>query len=352
MEIFINYLMESSIILGILTLFYRFVLHHEPLFKFNRFYLLFSLLLATVAPFIHISLSSGDSETTGFVLLETVNVFSGDVRETVVPVIKENKSFTWIYGMGAIGLLVRLLLGIVRLGGLSKKATWVKYNGIRIADLPGKFNPFSFFHVIFINRSLYSDDDLDKILVHETAHVKYRHSLDVLLFEILLIVQWFNPFAWMIKYLLKELHEFQADRSVLQKGTSIGSYKNLLLFQATGARLLPVNNFNQSITKKRFKMMTNKTLKNKAFVKTLAATLMIVGVGFFFACDNELPSDIEGQDETLSLKSATDNNGFLLGDSSRVYFVVDSMPKFPGGDKALRKFIAQNVKYPLLCPGK
>ncbi|WP_075591395.1 M56 family metallopeptidase [Labilibacter marinus] len=334
MEFFINYLLESSIILGILTIFYRFVLHHEPLFKFNRIYLLFSLLLATVVPLIHISIYKNNAANTqGFVnLLDTVNVFAGDMRQTVVPAIADNQSFSWIYMLGAIGLLLRLLIGIVRLGGLSKKANWQKINGVKIADLPGRFNPFSFFHVIFINRSLYSDNDLDKIMVHEMAHVKHKHSIDVLLFESLLIVQWFNPFAWLIKYLLKELHEFQADRSVLNKGTSVGSYKNLLLYQATGARLLPVNNFNQSITKKRFKMMTNKTIKNKAFIKTLVAVAVIFGIGLFFACDNAVEEVQDG-----NLKSA---------EIEKVYDVVDVMPAFPKGELALRKFIAINVKYP------
>ena len=349
MEYIINYLLESSLILGVLTVFYRLVLHYEPLFKFNRFYLLFSLLLSAVVPFIHISLkeSSSAGESTIFVnVLETVNVFAGDVRETVIPVISKSKPFKWLYAVGAIGLLFRLVWGIVRLGGLSKKATWQKVNGVRIADLPGQFNPFSFFHVIFINRSLYSNKDLEKIMVHEMAHVKYRHSFDVLMFEFLLIVQWFNPFAWLVKYLLKELHEFQADRSVLKNGTSVGAYKELLLFQATGARLLPVNNFNQSITKKRFKMMTNNTLKNKAFVKTLLSALMIVSVGVFFACDNEEMITGESTEEILELKSGITNNKFVLGDSSTVFFIVEEMPKFPGGDEELREYIARKVKYP------
>ena len=336
MENFINYLLESSIILGVLTLFYRFVLHHEPLFKFNRMYLLFSLLLATIIPFIHISFFNDvNTETKGVAyMLENVNVFAGEVREIVMPVITQHNSFTWLYLIGTMVLMVRLIIGIVRLGGLSQKATWLKYHGVKIADLPGRFNPFSFFRVIFINRSMYSDDDLDKILVHEMAHVKYRHSFDVLLFEILLIVQWFNPFAWLIKYLLKELHEFQADRSVINKGTSVGSYKNLLLYQATGARLLPVNNLNQSITKKRFKMMTNKTIKNKAFVKTLFAALLMTCVGLFFACDSL-------EEETLpegELKSA---------EIGEVYTTAEVMPMFPGGMQELRKYIAKNVKYPV-----
>lgn len=338
MEFFVNYLLESSVILGVLTVFYRLVLHHEPLFKFNRVYLLVSLLLAAVVPFIQISIHQAFSvNDQGFAnMLQTVNVFAGEVRQTVVPVIAEYNVFKWLYLTGAMGLFIRLAIGIIRLGGLSRKAVWQTKNGFKIADLPGHFNPFSFFHVIFINRTLYSNNDLEKIMVHEMAHVRFKHSMDVFIMEMLLIVQWFNPFAWLIRRLLKELHEFQADRSVIDDGVSVGLYKELLLFQATGARLLPVNNFNQSITKKRFKMMTNHKLKHSSFIKTIAAILLVVGVGFFFACDNEdinetLVPDFKSSDTEME---------------KPVFYIVEVMPNFPGGDVELRKFIAKNVIYP------
>ncbi|TLX72631.1 TonB family protein [Labilibacter sediminis] len=337
MENIVSYLIESSLILGVLTLFYKVVLHLEPFFKFNRFYLLVSLLLATVIPLIHISLEqSVSADNTGFsVLLDSVNVYAGEVHQVVVPIIMDNSLFRWLYLLGTIVLFTRLVTGIIRLGGLSRKAVWQSHSGFKIADLPGRFNPFSFFHIIFINRSLYSNNDLNKILVHEKAHIRFKHSVDVLIIELLLIVQWFNPFAWLIRHLLKELHEFQADRKVLSDGTSVGEYKELLLFQATGARLLPVNNFNQSITKKRFKMMTNNKLKNNSVFKIITALALIVGVGLFFACDNEDPNEITDQ----NLKGAEIEEA--------AYKVVEVMPQYPGGEKELRKFIAQNVKYPV-----
>ncbi|MDB4334969.1 M56 family metallopeptidase [bacterium] len=270
-------------------------------------------------------------------MLETVNFYADEMRQNIVPVIMGYKVFNWLYLIGVIGLLGRLIFGIVRLGGLSQKAVLLTHKGFKIADLPGRFSPFSFFHVIFVNRALYSDDDLDKILVHEMAHVRFKHSLDVMLFELLLILQWFNPFAWLIRQLLKELHEFQADRSVINTGASIGGYKEMLLFQATGARLLPVNNFSQSITKKRFKMMTNNTLNKTAIAKSVTAILLIVGVGFFFACNNEINQE---KLNTTELKS-TD-----ASIAEKVYEVVDVMPVYPGGVKQLKVFITNELKYP------
>ncbi len=347
METLFNYLLESSLILGVLTMFYCMALHNEPLYRFNRLYLLISLLLAAVLPFVHLSLfqvSDADQVNRFAFVLDSINVYSGEVRQTIVPVIMGHRVFNWVYFVGAVLLFIRLMYGFARLGGLSRKANWLVYKGYRIADLPGRFNPFSFFHIIFMNRSMYSDDDLDNIMVHEMAHVQFKHSLDVILIEALLIVQWFNPFAWIIRHLLKELHEFQADKEVLAKGTSIGQYKMLLLFQATGARLLPVNNFNQSITKKRFKMMNNNSYKSQSIIKSLLAVAIMAGISLFFACDNDYLNETENEVAASSqLKSDQEESEIL----EPVFFVVEKMPEFPRGEMELRKYIAQNIKYPV-----
>ncbi len=343
MEATIKYLIESSIILGILTIFYRLVLHNEPMFRFNRLYLLFSLLLAAIVPALSLSfIFFGEKTTEGMtIVLDAVDVYSGQVQQTIVPAIAKHVFFNWLYILGALILFARLIYGFIRLGGLSREAEWLKINGYKVANLPGRFNPFSFFHIIFVNRSLYSNDDLDKIMKHEIAHVRFKHSLDVVITEVLLIVQWFNPFAWIIRTLLKELHEFQADKEVIKKGTSIGQYKMLLLFQASGARLLPVNNFNQSITKKRFKMMTNNSLKNSGFVKAIFAAIMLSSVTFFFSCDNVI-NEVSEESQETSLKGSDSDLK-----EEPTFFIVEQMPKFTGGEKELRKFIAKNIKYPV-----
>lgn len=341
MESVIRYLLESSAILGMLTIFYRLVLHHELMFKFNRLYLLVSLMLAVFVPFVHLTSlgTSGANQATGFVnMMASVNVYGGQVQQKIIPLIADHQFFNWLYLVGAVLLLTRLLYGIVRLGGLSRKAEWLKIKGFKVAKLPGRFNPFSFFHIIFVNSSLYSDDDLDQIIQHEIAHIRFKHSIDVLIIEALLIMQWFNPFAWVIRRLIKELHEFQADKEVIKKGASVGQYKMLLLCQATGARLLPVNNFNQSITKKRFKMMTNNSLKNNRLAKVLLSLFVVSSVTFFFACDNT-SEDVDGVESVLKSTDSGINDEVA-------YDLVDQMPEYPDGDFALRKFIAMNVKYP------
>jgi len=376
MAALINYLMESSLILGVLTIFYRLFLHHESMFRFNRIYLISSLLLSAIIPFVDLlSFFSNESQQNAFVvMLNDVDVYAHQVRELIVPVILKFKPFTWLYIIGSLFLFTRLVWGFSRLGGFFKHANWTNYKGFKVAYLPGHFNPFSFFRVIFVNPKLYSNDDLDKIMEHEMAHIQLKHSFDVIFVELLLIMQWFNPFAWIIRVLLKELHEFQADKEVIKKGTSLGQYKMLLLCQAAGTRLLPVNNFSQSITKRRFKMMSNNLENKKSYFKMMISLVLLISVAFVFSCESFEDSMDDGiktitkngkvynqmliknadgtVDTVLTLQNGDVEEDNLKFDSDKsldgkpVFFIVEQMPKYPGGEEELRKFIAQNIRYP------
>ncbi|WP_430812381.1 MULTISPECIES: M56 family metallopeptidase [unclassified Carboxylicivirga] len=347
MSFLVNYLLESALILGLLTIFYRGVLHYEARFTFNRFYLLASLVVAAVIPFLSISLGRGaQSDAFAGNMLTSVTVYAQNTKAIIVPAVAQSSAFKWLYLIGCGGLFLRLMMGFIRLGGMAGKLQIVRFKGYKVANLPGHFNPFSFFNVVFVNQQRYAHDELEQIMIHELTHVRLRHSWDVLLIELLLIIQWFNPFAWYLHSLLKELHEFQADRQVLDKGYSAKCYKELLLYQATGARLLPVNNFNQSLTKKRFTMMKKDSIQKFIALKpTLAILCMALIVGLF-ACelDDEKPALTEDE---AAIKDAVENtNAQLKAITGPVFFIVEEMPQFPGGEEALRDHIFNSIDYP------
>ncbi|WP_430816753.1 M56 family metallopeptidase [Carboxylicivirga sp. RSCT41] len=349
MDVIVNYLFESAVILGFLTAFYRLVMHYEPTFKFNRFYLLSALLLATVVPLISFSIYRTmvpEGEVYVGNVLETITVYAQNTKAVVVPVVAQSAAFKWLYIIGCGGLMLRLLYGFIRLGGLAGQVNLVNFKGYKVADLPGQFNPFSFFNVVFVNQSRYSDEELEQIMIHELTHVRLKHSWDVLLLELLLIVQWFNPFAWFLRSLLKELHEFQADQQVLEKGYSAKSYKELLLFQATGARLLPVNNFNQSLTKKRFTMMKKDNIQKIFSLKSVFAIVTLSMVAVLFACElRDVPPELT-QEESEMKEAIENSNAQLKSGTGEVFFIVEKMPEFPGKEQGLREYIAKKVKYP------
>ncbi|NJK95353.1 MAG: hypothetical protein HC905_10955 [Bacteroidales bacterium] len=112
--------------------------------------------------------------------------------------------------------------------------------------------PFSFLHLIFINRQTLSEANHGAMLEHERVHIRQWHWLDLILLEFLVAVQWFNPFAWLFRRSVKELHEYLADEEVLKQTPKL-DYQLLLFSQVCGTDLYqPVNGFKSSLTKNEF----------------------------------------------------------------------------------------------------
>ena len=140
--------------------------------------------------------------------------------------------------------------------------------GISLRVHRGKEKPFSWFRWVVV-----SENDLGEgareILIHETAHAHAGHSWDIVLADAVIIMQWFNPLAWIMKNSLKDIHEFEADEAVINSGVNAKQYQLLIIKKAVGARLYSIaNSFNHSLTKKRITMMckekSNKWSRAKA----------------------------------------------------------------------------------------
>nr|WP_319401410.1 M56 family metallopeptidase [uncultured Carboxylicivirga sp.] len=347
----LNYLIESSIFLGIETGIYYAFLSRLNTFGFNRFFLLSGFMVSVVIPFISISVSPLSNASADLFAvndtLEEIAVYPTMAKNSVVSFIYDLSAFQWIYIIGLILLLTRLIIAYYKLNLIGKQNKRKEYKGLRIIEVSNPYHAFSFFKWIFINPSRYSDDEQQHVINHEKAHANYFHTLDIIFLELFLITQWFNPFAWLLKKALKETHEFQADQSVLKSGTSMGRYKALLLAEVSGYKVLAANNFNESLTKKRFNMMSKKnTLKSKVIFPLFAIGTLICS-SIVFACNKEadvnqtdLTSDTDDQVENLSTYSVTER---ITG---KIHYMADEMPQYPGGEAALRQFIASEVHYP------
>jgi len=225
-------------------------------------------------------------------------------------------------------------------------------------------------------------------------HIRQGHTFDVLILEVLTVLQWFNPFMWILKKVIRENHEFLADRAVLSSGVNAGRYKQLLLNQVLGLQPEVANHFNSSLIKKRIKMISGIKSSKLANIKYLAGAISIVALVTVFACENKETIEMESTTEkAASLQiSVEDGKIKLLGDDvdikkvedilsagnirvskdslgntymwseeapnsiyarneelDQVFLIVEDMPVFPGGENALRKYIANSVKYPVLA---
>lgn len=154
--------------------------------------------------------------------------------------------------------------------------------------------PFNFFRTIVLSRKDLYSPDLKKILIHEYAHVRMKHSWDMLatvIFTVVFWVFWFNPCSWLIRRSLAMVHEYSADRTVLESGTDLYGYQLLLIRKAVGPRFQSVtNSLNHSNLKNRITMMGNQK-KNRAAIKSLLSIPVAALIVAVFSSAETAPLD-------------------------------------------------------------
>jgi len=282
MNEFTLYLLESGVSLALLFAIYWLFLRRETFFKFNRAFLLGSMVLSLTLPLLDFSAQvhrlipswritgrTGGIEETG-VGGGVSTIGWGDVLWTV-----------YLLGVGLLSIIFLYQLG--RLFLLAKRCELHRRNGFYLLVSDSITTPFSFFKLVFLNHKYLSDLNYRRIITHEVVHINQLHSLDLLVVELLIIFQWFNPFVWSYKNALKETHEFLADDGVLAQGFSTAKYQLLIYEQLMGVKLFELaNNFNDSTIKRRLEMMTKAKSHYLAKLKVLACLPVLLGLVLAF----------------------------------------------------------------------
>ena len=452
-ELFIGHLLPIAATIAVLWLVYRLLFRNSNRLRFNRFFLLTSLLLALAMPLL--GLLSG-MEVPQMATLKQ-NIFNGTMLNEVIvtpdgqPVLPEvsvttttpSRFSVWqvIGGIYLLGVGVMTLLFLIKLGRLVVliiRSPKRKMEGCTAVFTGREQGSFSFFRYAFFPNENVDPD----ILRHEISHIEHHHSWDILFAELMMILQWFNPFIYLYKKELQSLHEYQADRDVVATGVDKKNYMMLILQQCTAVDFSGMsNNFSLILTKKRIKMIT-KNEKAKGLWWRLLATLPVLAVlliantkvaaqeqksdkndiniqiGWFEIYDDnglpmnltdtiiynedgsyvkfestEAPDPITGEtrnkitttcynadgspnenisfhlsamekhgDTTLysvdpftlstskfNLKILTTENNpvqIMEKDPDTVYQIVEKMPQYRGGEEAMMKYVADNIKYP------
>jgi beta-lactamase regulating signal transducer with metallopeptidase domain len=260
----LSYIIKLSIGLSVVYVFYLLVLRRLTFYTWNRWYLLLFTLLAFVLPVIDLSPLLQQHALNNNPVVEMIPVVSGytphDVQ--VAPIVDHTWSIDKIIlvflAAGTGGMLVRLLLQYRSLYRIRRSARLLVNDGIKIYQVNQPIIPFSFGNAIYLNQQLHSDDELKDIVRHEFIHVKQKHSADMIWGELLCIVCWYNPFAWLTRMAIRQNLEFIADNQVLQTGIDRKQYQYLLLKVVGISSFSIASNFNFSSLKKRIAMM-NKT---------------------------------------------------------------------------------------------
>ena len=368
MGAFFVYILKSAICLALFYLGYRLLLSRDTFLRFNRFALLSGFVLAALLPLVRVGVEG--VSPLGPALEEWGRIAAPvEPAATASPAVSCYSIGLAIYLMGVLFFIARFLWGVVSLIRLIRAGrrerladgSWLVLHRLPLA-------PFSWLRYIFLaEKDLLSKPEL--ILAHEQAHIRMRHTWDLLFTELFLWLQWFNPAAWLLRQELQAVHEFEADAAVLGMGYDSKEYKLLLIEKAVGSsRYTLANSFNHSSLINRITMMqkrkSNPWARMKyAFVLPVAATAMAAFARPEISRQMAEISSAKITDLSRMVQTAaaemprpeavdtmtTSKEVTVIGYAQftdKVYESVEVMPEFPGGQAELLKFVAKSIKYP------
>lgn len=182
----------------------------------------------------------------------------------------------------AIGVLVIMASAIRQAVKLARLGTATVENGQRIVRSAKIDTPFSFLRTIYLPTSL-APEHYEVVIQHECAHIRHHHSLERIAMELMKAVLWFNPFVWLFSRLLTEVHEFEADREVIDSGFDNRLYATSIFTQAFGFSPDIANGLQSSLTKKRFKMMTKQRPSTRSLLRLAAALPVVATLAMLFS---------------------------------------------------------------------
>jgi len=359
----IVYLLKVNTALALFYGIYRLLFRQDTFFQWKRVALLTIIFISFLYPFIDLTrqlIANRELES----MLATVRIPIYNLPEVVitgnatVPDTFLPQVIGIIYILVFAGLLIRIGFQIGTIVYKLRHTTKKRLFEQTVYESSGLETPFSFLHWIVLDSSRYSEAELQEILLHETAHVEQRHSIDTLLAELVCAFCWFNPFSWLLKTEIRLNLEFLADRSVLSSGCGAEHYQfHLLRLSYHKAAAKITNNFNVSLLKKRIFMMNKKQTSHRSIWK-YALILPVVALLLFYNCtfqsktkpDNATNVDQQKTDTITAQPADTATvQDDLVVNNFTIYNHVDVMPQFPGGEGALLKWLKDNVNYPTVA---
>ena len=263
MGVFFIYILKSSVCLVLFYLFFRLLLSKETFHRFNRMALLGVLFFSLLIPCIEVTTRHQVEVQQAVLSIEQLLLMAElEATPANVGAVQETSAISWVqivllvYLAGILFLACRNIYSLICLFRLIHSGKHEKLEkGVTLVVHNQEIAPFSWMKYIVISRKDLEENGRE-ILIHEMAHIHHRHSVDLLVADICIFFQWFNPGAWLLKQELQNIHEYEADETVINEGVNAKEYQLLLIKKAVGTRLYSMaNSFNHSKLKKRITMM-------------------------------------------------------------------------------------------------
>lgn len=336
----LTYLIKANVVLVVLFGFYQLISAGDTFFKWRRVSLLTIYVLSLLLPTIDLSVLVNETAPLGNILPRMAYNLPEVTVQPTHDTFDWQRLAVWLYAGVASALLLRVFWQVVVVCRLAQRSERATLHGTAVCLLTGDYSPFSFFRWIFVNPVNKSPSQVKQILTHEQTHVAQWHSVDALLSQLFVAAFWFNPVAWLMRLQVRNNLEYLADRSVISGGTDKKAYQYHLLAVAYRTNVATItNNFNVLPLKKRIKMMNKQTSNPLARFKYL----LFVPLAIALLAMNSTTIRANVQKKVVKTTKTTKK----ADASNKVYEVVEQMPTFPGGDAALMKYLAENIKYPV-----
>ena len=374
MGVFFIYILKSSVCLVLFYLFFRLLLSKETFHRFNRMALLGVLFFSLLIPCIEVTTRYQVVVQQAMLSIEQLLLMAESEPTPVeVGAVQETPAISWVqivllvYLAGILFLVCRNIYSLICLFRLVHSGKHEKLEkGVTLVVHNQEIAPFSWMKYIVISRKDLEENGRE-ILIHEMAHIHHRHSVDLLVADICIFFQWFNPGAWLLKQELQNIHEYEADETVINEGVNAKEYQLLLIKKAVGTRLYSMaNSFNHSKLKKRITMMLKEKSNPWARLKYLyVLPLAAIAVTAFARPEisekmeeisavkvNDLAEIVQEkvlQDTVKVSKDEKKDALVVTGVKSKeeeeivIFEVVEQMPEYPGGMSALQKYLSEKI---------
>ena len=338
------YLLKANIGIALFYAFYKLFCQRDTFFQWRRFALLSFLGISFIYPLLNIQ-DWVKEQPAMYELADYYATWMATEEITATtPVVIDAPQLPslltigiYLYYIGVIVMSFRFIAQLCSVFRMRWKGTRSMIDGQRIISIPTEADPFSFFGWIFLYLPDLKDESRQEILKHEQTHARQWHSMDVILCELINIVCWFNPFAWLIKTEIRLNLEYLADNKVAETTSDCKLYQyHLLNLVNKNVQTGLCNNFNVSHLKRRIIMMNKKRthttgrIKYALFVPLAAALLIASNIS---CISSEKQEEISEKQESRAAEG-------------EVFQVVEEMPEFPGGMGECMKWLGQNIKYP------
>ncbi|NHB69769.1 M56 family metallopeptidase [Perlabentimonas gracilis] len=330
MEPYLHYLLRVSVATALFYLFYHLLLRRSKDFIFNRLYLLGSLVLSVAIPLIDIPLTFLAVDTQAFLGDSTAQNQPSILSEsTKIHSFSLPNILALVYLLGAAVLLVRFGLGYAKALSIKRKSILERQGDIQVYVSNSNIRAFTFFSRIVVGRNILENPAISMVLSHELVHAKEKHFIDVMISELLIVFQWFNPLAVLYRRAIRNNLEFRAD-DVVVRSSNPQKYQLALLSMLSNRITLPIfTELNSTNLKQRVIMM--KTEKNQSLRIAKFALLPMYALAIILLSGKNY---VAAHDSSTELQKVQVSNPLAL-DTPSIQSVDD-----------LRHFMVRQIRYP------